>query len=418
MLVSSAGCVSNPILRVRFSRPIEYTRKTDSARGPAERQRGAKVQRRDEAPIPELGWLREFTPATREAASSLPSLGGERLLAVCHLDVKMVPYFEALVAAGAEVWACAANPATTRDAVAEHLEAMGVRAPARLDHTPERHAAHLRAAVQAGPTLLSEMGADATVATGGRLGSVRGGLEATGTGIRRLIGVDLAYPVFNWDEVPIKQGLHNRHLVGLMAANTFLNVTGLSLYGKTVLIVGYGPVGRGAADAARSFGAVVEVCDVDPAARLAASHLGYATTPDLDGALPRADVLLTATGRDGAVPLEAITVCKNGAFLANLGHTSEELPVEGLRQYVVDNPRPYVERCEREGRTLYLLAGGAMLNLAAGPGDPYDTFDLVTALMLEATAFLATQGVEYPPGVHLLPKEVQDRAAKHFLEET
>ena len=198
--------------------------------------------------------------------------------------------------------------------------------------------------------------------------------------------------------------------------NTFLTVAGLSLFGKTVRVVGYGPVGRGTADAARAFGAVVEVCDVHPAARLAASHLGFATTADLEEALPRADVLFTATGRDGAVPLEALARCKSGAFLANLGHTSGELPVAALREAVTGTPRPYVERCEVEGRTLYLLAGGAMFNLAAGPGDPYDTFDLVTALMLEATAFLATEGVEYPPGVHSLPQSVQDRAARLYLE--
>jgi adenosylhomocysteinase len=198
-----------------------------------------------------------------------------------------------------------------------------------------------------------------------------------------------------------------------MAMNTFLNVTGLSLYGKTVLVVGYGPVGRGAADAARNFGAVVEVCDVDPAARLAAAHLGFATT-DLEDGLPRADVLFTATGRDGAISFEALARCKRGAFLANLGHTSEELPVAGLRDSVVAAPRPHVERCEVDGRTLYLLAGGAMFNLAAGPGDPYDTFDLVTTLMLKATGFLVTEGVDYPPGVHLLPRKVQDRAARIY----
>ena len=369
----------------------------------------------DETLARELEWLREFTPATRSAADALPSLRGERVLVVCHLDLKMIPYFEALLACGAEVWACAANPATTRDGVAQHLEALGVSAPARAFDPPERHAAHLRAAISASPTLLSEMGADATAATGGRRPGVRGGLEATGTGIQRLSGLDLAYPVFNWDEVPIKQGLHNRHLVGLMAANTFLNVTGLSLYGKTVLVIGYGPVGRGAADAARSFGAVVEVCDLDPAASLAAAHLGFGTT-DLEEGLSRADVVFTATGRDGAIPPYALVHCKSGAFLANLGHTSGELPVAELRTRAVAAPRPHVERCEVEGRTLYLLAGGAMFNLAAGPGDPYDTFDLVTALMLEATGFLATQGKSYPPGIHLLPKEVQDRAAKHLLE--
>jgi adenosylhomocysteinase len=365
----------------------------------------------------ELEWLREFTPATRLAASSLPPLDGERVLVVCHLDLKMVPYFEALKGAGAEVWACAANPATTRDAVAIHLQNAGVRVPARKDDPPGRHAANLRAAISAGPTLLSEMGAAATAATRGKLKSVRGGLEATGTGIHRIRDLGLAYPVFNWDDVPIKQGLHNRHLVGLVAANTFLNVTGLSLYGKKVLVVGYGPVGRGVADAARSFGATVEVCDVDPAARLAAAHLGF-PTPTLEAGLPRADVVFTATGRDGILPCEALSACKGGAFLANLGHTSGELPVEELRRHVVDNPRPHVERCRVGGKTMYLLAGGAMFNLAAGPGDPFDTFDLVTALMIEATGFLSTDGVEYPPGVHLLPKKVQDRAARLYLGES
>ncbi|MDQ4128383.1 MAG: adenosylhomocysteinase [Actinomycetota bacterium] len=364
----------------------------------------------------ELEWLREFTPATQRAAASLPPLRGERVLVVCHLDAKMVPYFDALAGAGAEVWACAANPATTRDAVTVHLEDTGVHVPARKDDQPWRHAANLRAAICAGPTLLSEMGADATAATGGKLESVRGGLEATGTGVDRLRELALAYPVFNWDEVPIKQGLHNRHLVGLVAANTFLNVTGLSLYGKTVLVVGYGPVGRGVADAARSFGAAVEVCDIDPGARLAAAHLAYPTTT-LEAGLPRADVVFTATGRDGVLSFDALSACKDGAFLANLGHTSGEFPAERLRRHVVSNPRPHVERCEARGKTLYLLAGGAMFNLAAGPGDPFDTFDLVTALMLEATGFLATEGVEYSPGIHLLPEEVGTRAARLYLGE-
>jgi adenosylhomocysteinase len=129
-------------------------------------------------------------------------------------------------------------------------------------------------------------------------------------------------------------------------------------------------------------------------------------------------VVITATGRGGAVPFEALERCKDGAFLANIGHTNDELPAAELRRRVVATPRPHVERCEGTGRKIYLLAGGAMFNLAAGPGDPYDTFDLVTALMIEATGFLATQGVAYPPGVHLLPKEVSDRAARYLLDES
>ena len=364
----------------------------------------------------ELAWLEPFTPATSLAASRLPSLAGERLLLVCHLDIKMVPPIRALARTGVELLVRAANPATTRDTVAEHIRSgVGIDCPARHGDPPDLHSAHLRSATEARPTLLSEMGAEASAATGGRLSSVRGALEATGTGVRRLQGLDLGYPVFDWDAVPIKRGLHNQHLVGLMALNTFLGVTGLSVYGKTVLVLGYGPVGRGVADAARSFGAAVEVLDPSPAARLAAAHIGY-PTPNLGEALPGADLVITATGNDGALPADALTLLKDGAFLANVGHTSGELPVEVLKERVRDTPRPHVERCEVEGKTLYLLAGGAMLNLAAGPGDPYDTFDLVTALMLEATSFLATEGTSYPPGLHPLPKRVQDAAAHLSLE--
>jgi adenosylhomocysteinase len=363
----------------------------------------------------ELAWLERFTPATRRAAAALPPLDRELVLVVCHLDVKMVPMFAGLLGAGAEVWACAANPATTRDPVVRHLGRLGVRVGARAGDPPGRHAALLAAATAAGPTLLSEMGADASAATGGRLRGVRAGLEATGTGIGRLRGLDLAYPVFNWDEVPIKQGLHNRHLVGLMALTTFVNVTGVSVYGRRVLVVGYGPVGRGAADAARAFGGVVEVCDPAPAARLAAAHLGFATPALADG-LARAGLVLTATGRDGAITAAELAACPDGVFLANLGHSNGELPVAALRAGLVGSPRPHVEACTLGGRTRYLLAGGAMLNLAAGPGDPYDTFDLVTALMLEATGFLAGEGDTWPPGVHLLPAHVTGRAARLVLE--
>jgi adenosylhomocysteinase len=386
---------------------------------PAERQQGpaGPSARSDPAAgelAGELDWLARFTPATAAAAAALPRLEGERLLVVCHLDAKMVPYLAALVRAGAEVWACAANPATTRDAVAAHLAGLGVRVGARAGDPPERHAGLLRQALAAGPTLLSEMGADATVAGAGRTPSVRGGLEATGTGVDRLVGVDLAYPVFNWDEVPVKQGLHNRHLVGLTAMVTFLNVTGVSLYGRRVLVVGYGPVGRGLADSARAVGAVVSVCDPDPAARLAAGHLGYQTVALAEG-LAAAQAVFTATGRDGVVGPADLAACPDGVFLANLGHSSGELPVAALRAGLLAAPRRGVEVCELDGRTRYLLAGGSMLNLSAGPGDPYDTFDLVTTLVIEATGFLASEGHRWPPGVHLLPAEVADRAARRVL---
>ena len=186
------------------------------------------MQSRDEPLGQKLDRLRRFTPTTRGAATALAPLDGERLLVVCHLDAKMVPYFEALLADGAEVWACAVNLATTRDVVARCLNASGVRAPARL-----------------------------------------------------------ADPRNSTPQVP-----------------------------------------------------------------------------------PRADALFTTTDRDYSVPFEASLLCKSGTFLADLCHTSGEPPVGELQDFAVARERPYVERCEVEGRTPYLLARGAMFNLAAGLGTP------------------------------------------------
>jgi adenosylhomocysteinase len=154
---------------------------------------------------------------------------------------------------------------------------------------------------------------------------------------------------------------------------------------------------------------------VDPAARLAAAHLGFAV-PELRDGLSRADVVFTATGRAGAIPFDVLAAhCKGGVFLANLGHAKGELPDAELLRRLLSRPRPHVASCEAGGKEVHLLAEGAMFNLAAGPGDPYDTFDLVTALMLEATGFIATEGAGYPPGLHPLPGEVQDRAAHRYL---
>ncbi|MGH8906618.1 MAG: NAD(P)-dependent oxidoreductase [Egibacteraceae bacterium] len=364
----------------------------------------------------ELSWIARFTPATRAAADALPRLDGERLLVTCHLDAKMVGYFAGVVAAGAQVWACAANPLTTRDAVVDHLAGLGVRVTARFGDPTDRNAAALHAALAAEPTLLVEMGADASVAGNGRAPSVRGALEATGTGIDRLAALGLAYPVFDLDGLALKQRLHNRHLVGLMAMTTFVALTGLSLHSKRVLVVGYGPVGRGIADAARAFGAAVTVCDPDPTARLAAGYRGYPTS-SLAAGLATSQVVLTATGVDGAIRFEDLAACPDGVFLANLGHSNTELPVDELRAHAVEVPRPGVEVCVVGGRVRYLLTGGAMLNLAGGPGDPYDTFDLITALLLDATAFLATDGHRYPPGLHPLPATVADRTARRVIGE-
>lgn len=361
----------------------------------------------------DLAWVRAHSPLVRRAAGRLAGEDwrGQVLCLVIHLDLKMVPVVDALLRTGAEVLVLGANPATTRDEVVAHLAAAGAvtQAAAGMDEVARLAAADW--AISRRPTFLCEMGGEVTV----RLvrtrpdvaSGVRAGMEATGTGLRRLAEVDLPFPVFDWDRLPLKQGLHNRHLVGLMVWNTFLNVTGLSLHGRRVLVLGFGPVGRGIADYAQRWGAVVAVVDPDPRRQVEARHQGCLAAR-LEEALPQAQVVVTATGREGVLGPSHFALLAPGTILLNAGHSSGEIDVAALRRFPAETVRPHIEAVDLPGgRRVYLLAGGAMINLAAGPGDPFDAFDLTAALMLEGVRFMVHRHSDFPPGVHLFPAEVE-----------
>lgn len=222
-------------------------------------------------------------------------------------------------------------------------------------------------------------------------------MEATGTGIARLQQLRLPIPVLNWDDLEIKQGLHNRYLVGLMVWNTYLNTTHLTLYGRRVLVVGYGLVGQGIAHYARVLGAQVLVRDLNPVRQLAAIHEGCTAVVLADG-LRESDVVITATGRERVIGAQEFPQLRDRCMLANAGHSNLEIDVPALRRFRTSSLGPALAEVYLGDRRIYLLAGGAMLNLAAGPGDPYDAFDLTSALMLAGIEFMVRHHTEYPPG--------------------
>lgn len=208
----------------------------------------------------------------------------------------------------------------------------------------------------------------------------------------------------------MKQGLHNRHLVGLMVWHTFINVTALTLYGRKVLVIGYGLVGQGIAEYARLLGAHVMVCDLDPVRLVLARQQGGEPVSMREG-LARAAVVVTATGRDRVLGADDLRHLADGCILANAGHSSLEIDIPALRRFPTREVRPAIEEVAVEGKTVFLLAQGAMLNLAAGPGDPVDAFDLTSALMLAGIEFMVQHHAAFPAGIHLLPPEVQHRIA-------
>ncbi len=364
-----------------------------------------------------LAWARTNMPLTEEQIAVLPDLHGVRLACSVHLELKSLPFFEAILDRGGALFLTTCNPSTVRNEVVERLMSRGAQAHAWNGMGPSEQDEAARRALSWSPTHLYEMGAilTARIMAEGSPVSVSAGLEATGSGISRITqlldgGGLLSFPVFNCDDVPIKEGLHNRHLVGLTTWQTFMERTHLSLHGKRVLVVGYGLVGQGVAETARAFGGDVKVAEQDPARALSARYAGY-PTGSLDALLPESNVVVTATGRPGVIAARHMPLLQEGCFLLNVGHTADEIDVASLdpRSTVI----PFVEQARPAGRRVYLFAGGSMANLTAGYGDTLNSFDVTMATLAAGLRFIFTrEAASHPPGLHPLPRSAWDPVAR------
>jgi adenosylhomocysteinase len=354
----------------------------------------------------ELTWIRTHMPRTQRALQTLPDLSGLRLACSFHLEIKMIPLCEALLAHGAKLFLTTCNPTTVRDDTVRWLVEHGAEAEARFGMSTAEYEAALQQALDWQPTHLCEMGADLSYALHQRndIQSVKASLEGTGSGISRLQTLPLRYPVFNCDDLPIKEGVHNRHMVGLTTWTTFFDRTRLSLHERRVLVIGYGSVGHGVAETARAFGGAVTIAERDPARALEAAYAGWPVQP-LVAALAEADIIVTATGAHHVLTAEHFTQLRDGAFLLNVGHRADEFDLAALRAYPHAEVQPFIEAFQIQQRTIYLFAGGSMANLTAGKGDSLNAFDLTLAVLTAGLSHLVQVGSIAVPGVHLLPRE-------------
>ena len=364
-----------------------------------------------------VAWARRNMPQTEAQIAALPDLRGVRLACSVHLELKSLPFFEELIRHGAALFLTTCNPHTVRDEVVERLAARGAEAHAWKGMSAADQEEALGRALSWSPTHLYEMGAllVSRIMERGSFAPVSAGLEATGSGISlitRLMeeGRPLPFPVYNCDDVPIKEGLHNRHLVGLSTWQTFMERTLLSLHGRNVLVVGYGLVGQGVAETARAFGGVVSVAERDPARALAARYAGY-HAGTLETLAPDADVIVTATGRPGVLTAAHFPLLREGCFLLNVGHAPDEIEVGALgpRSEVI----PFVEQACPAGRRVYLFAGGSMANLTAGNGDTLNSFDVTMATLASGLRYIFTaEAASRAPGLHPLPRSAWEEVAR------
>ncbi|CAI2408225.1 Adenosylhomocysteinase [Serratia ficaria] len=353
----------------------------------------------------ELTWAMRHMPRTRAAVAALPDLNGVRLACNMHLDLKMAPLVAGLLDKGAAVYLTTCNPTTVQDDVVAWLERRGAQAHAWRDMSAADWSASFDRALAWRPTHLCEMGADLTARLHQSAGGpqIIAGLEATGSGISRLNGMAPRYPIFNWDDLPVKEGLHNRHMVGLTAWHTFFQTTHLTLHEKSVLVIGYGLVGQGVAAAARAYGGQVTVAEIDPARALQARYDGWPVV-DLAAAAGQADVIATATGAKNVLSASHLQQAKDGAFILNVGHVTEEIDVAFLQHLPHSEPMPFVNAYQLAGKTLYLLANGSMFNLTAGYGDSLNAFDVTLAVMAAGIGHIVGAGAQQQAGLYLLPQ--------------
>jgi adenosylhomocysteinase len=350
-------------------------------------------------------------------------LAGVVVGACLHVTAETAVLVRTLLAGGAGVALCSANPLSVQDDTAAALvEVDGAEVHAVRGEDADAYAANVAAVLAREPRVTIDDGADLiTVAHAARRDLAErmlGGMEETTTGLVRVRALEaegrLACPVLAVNEALAERTFNDRYGTGQSTLDGILRATNLLLAGRTLVVLGYGWTGRGVAVRARGAGASVLVCEVDPLAALEARMEGFEVVPALEAA-ERGDVFVTVTGGRDALRAEHFARMKDGAVLANAGHFDVEIDVEALRRLAVGGVRevrPLVEQFDLGDRRLNLLARGRVVNLAAAEGHPAAVMDMSFALQALCVEDLVRRGGELPAAVLPVPARIDREVAR------
>jgi adenosylhomocysteinase len=370
----------------------------------------------DAAELEWIAWTNPITTAfgTEVAASDM---SGRTVACHQHITPDTISLVGPLLTAGARVRMAPCNPDSTDDRAAAHLASMGVEIRGRAGMSTAERADALAWLASEPADALCDMGGELITAVAGGSYRPAGALEATTTGLHHLAGRDIPFPVLDWNGIALKDLIHNRHHVGAETWPAFTAITGLSLYGREIVVIGFGPVGRGVALRARDLGANVTVVDLDPVRLVQAQHHGCRVA-EFDDAVRGASVIVTATGRDGVIGSAQIERLADGAILMNVGHSNREIDVDWLDQHPHNRLRRHLERYDVNGHRLYLLNRGSLVNVAAGLGiGAPQLFDPFAAIMLLGLdAILRGDTADLPAGVQRYPAHLENRVARALVD--
>jgi adenosylhomocysteinase len=360
----------------------------------------------------------------RERFAHSQPLADTKVAACLHVTAETANLMAALAAGGAEPALCSANPLTTQDEVAAALVEEGIPVQAAHGEDVEAYSRHVHALAAWEPDITLDDGADLLVLLHEqeKASAVRGGAEETTTGLLRLRRLEsegrLACPVIAVNESRTERTFNDRYGTGQSALDGILRATNLLLAGRTLVLCGYGPTGRGIAQRARGAGAAVIVCEVDPLCALEARMDGFEVMTALEAAA-RGDLFVTVTGSRSVLRREHFERMKDGAVLANAGHFDVEIDLPALAELADGRVRrvlPLVDEYELDGRRLHLLASGRVVNLAAGQGHPAAVMDMSFANLALAVEHLVLDGAELDNRVLDVPKAIDEEIARLKLE--
>ena len=350
-------------------------------------------------------------------------LEGVRISVCAHVTTETANLALALRDGGADARLAASNPLSTQDDVAAALMVeYGVPTFAIKGEDSETFFRHLNQAIDHGPQLTIDDGADMTALLHRErrelLDGVVGGTEETTTGVIRLraMAADgaLAFPIVAVNDAETKRFFDNRYGTGQSTLDGIIRATNILLAGKTVVVCGYGWCGRGIAMRAHGHGAQVIVTEVQPTRALEAMLDGYRVMPIAEAA-KEGDIFITATGDLNVIDSPAFAQMKSGAIMANSGHFDSEINLEALAAITEARRelRPYVEEWTLgDGRRLVVLAEGRLVNLSAAEGHPASVMDMSFANQALSIEYLAQQHANLEPEVYDVPREIDEQVAR------
>jgi len=350
-------------------------------------------------------------------------LNGVRVGACLHITSETANLLIALKEGGAEVTACASNPLSTQDDVAAALNVeYGITTFAIKGEDHETYYRHINAVLDARPQLTMDDGCD-LVATIHKertdlIPGVIGGTEETTTGVVRLHGMDkdgaLKFPIVAVNDADTKHMFDNRYGTGQSTLDGVIRATNILLAGKNVVVAGYGWCGRGVASRARGMGAQVIVTEVDAIRALEAVMDGFRVMSMMEASAV-GDIFITLTGDINVLDRPHLEAMKDGAILCNSGHFNDEINI-GALESISEGQRPVREFVQEyrlgNGRKLFLLGEGRLINLTAAEGHPASVMDMSFANQALSAEHIVINASKLKPGVYGVPREIDEEIAR------